>query len=34
MNCAIIIDGRNCYSLEEAFKAGITYDSIGRKCVN
>lgn len=33
MNCAIIIDGRNCYSLEKAYDAGITYDSIGRKCV-
>lgn len=27
----IIIDGRNCYSLEDAKKAGIKYISIGRK---
>lgn len=27
----LIVDGRNCYSLEEARKAGIKYISIGRK---
>lgn len=30
MKKPIIIDGRNCYSVEEAKKEGITYDSIGR----
>ncbi|WP_040344884.1 UDP-glucose dehydrogenase family protein [Neobacillus bataviensis] len=34
MNCPIVIDGRNCYSLESAEEAGIVYDSIGRKKVN
>ncbi len=33
MRHAIIIDGRNCYSLEDARNAGIVYDSIGRKTV-
>ena len=27
----IVLDGRNCYSLEDAEKAGVTYDSMGRK---
>lgn len=31
MKKAIVIDGRNCYPLQEAEKAGIIYDSIGRK---
>ena len=34
MNTPIVIDGRNCYSLINAEKAGIVYDSIGRKKVN
>lgn len=29
----IIIDGRNCFGLKEAFELGITYHSIGRKAV-
>ncbi len=33
MNKPIIIDGRNCYTLQEAEKAGLIYDSIGRKKV-
>jgi len=33
MKRAIVIDGRNCYSLKEAGSAGIVYDSIGRKTV-
>ena len=33
MKSAIVIDGRNCYSLKEAGSAGIVYDSIGRKTV-
>lgn len=31
MNKAIILDGRNCYSLDEAKKCRIIYNSIGRK---
>lgn len=34
MRTPIIIDGRNCYSLEEAKQAGITYYSVGRMKVN
>jgi UDPglucose 6-dehydrogenase len=34
MNHPIVIDGRNCYSVVYAEKAGIIYDSIGRKKVN
>jgi UDPglucose 6-dehydrogenase len=30
MKQAIVIDGRNCYSLQAAADAGIVYDSIGR----
>lgn len=33
MNTAIIFDGRNCYSLEEAEKAKVEYHSIGRKTI-
>jgi len=33
MKSAIVIDGRNCYSLKAASSAGIVYDSIGRKTV-
>ena len=33
MRRAVVIDGRNCYSLEAARNAGIIYDSIGRKTV-
>ena len=30
MKHAIVMDGRNCYSLEEMKRAGIVYESIGR----
>ncbi|MFJ7679208.1 UDP-glucose dehydrogenase family protein [Peribacillus sp. NPDC097198] len=33
MKNPIIIDGRNCYSVEAAEAAGLTYESIGRKTV-
>lgn len=33
MKRAVIIDGRNCYSLTDACAAQIIYDSIGRKTV-
>ncbi|WP_243354425.1 UDP-glucose dehydrogenase family protein [Bacillus litorisediminis] len=33
MNTPIVIDGRNCYRLEDAGHAGITYESIGRPVV-
>lgn len=33
MHKAIVIDGRNCYSLKDAREAGIVYDSIGRRAV-
>jgi UDPglucose 6-dehydrogenase len=33
MKRAIVIDGRNCYCLEDVRGAGIIYDSIGRKAV-
>lgn len=33
MKNPIVIDGRNCYDLEKISKAGIIYDSIGRKVV-
>ncbi|MFJ7747987.1 UDP-glucose dehydrogenase family protein [Peribacillus sp. NPDC097295] len=31
MKNPIIIDGRNCYSLKDVKKAGLTYESIGRR---
>ena len=31
MEKAIVLDGRNCYALEEAEKAGIVYSSVGRR---
>lgn len=34
MNKAIILDGRNCYDLNEAKKYKIIYNSIGRKVIN
>ncbi len=34
MNRPIILDGRNCYSLEEAKENNLIYNSIGRKEVN
>jgi UDPglucose 6-dehydrogenase len=34
MRTPIILDGRNCYSLEKAKQAGITYYSVGRMKVN
>ena len=34
MNKPIILDGRNCYSLDEAKKCNIIYNSIGRKEIN
>ena len=34
MRKAIVIDGRNCYNLDEMKKTKIIYDSIGRKTVN
>lgn len=33
MNHAIILDGRNCYSVADFEGTGIIYDSIGRRCV-
>lgn len=33
MNHAIILDGRNCYSVTDFEGTGIVYDSIGRRCV-
>lgn len=33
MKTAIIFDGRNCYTLEDARKAGIEYHSIGRSSI-
>ncbi|WP_144479311.1 UDP-glucose/GDP-mannose dehydrogenase family protein [Cytobacillus oceanisediminis] len=34
MRQPIIFDGRNCYGLDQAEAAGLTYFSIGRKAVN
>ena len=34
MNKAIVLDGRNCYSLDNAERCKIIYNSIGRKEVN
>ena len=34
MNKPIIIDGRNCFELEEMKKQNVIYDSIGRKTIN
>ncbi|MCM3002988.1 UDP-glucose dehydrogenase family protein [Priestia koreensis] len=34
MRRPIVIDGRNCYRLADAEKAGILYDSIGRETVS
>ena len=34
MRKPIVLDGRNCYQLEEVEKTKITYDSIGRYTVN
>lgn len=34
MKCPIILDGRNCYRLEQFENTKITYDSVGRKTVN
>lgn len=31
MKHAIVLDGRNCYALEDMKRAGITYESIGRQ---
>jgi UDPglucose 6-dehydrogenase len=33
MKTPLVLDGRNCYDLESARKAGILYESIGRKQV-
>lgn len=33
MKKPIILDGRNCYSIEDFRGTGMTYDSIGRQCV-
>ena len=33
MNEPIVIDGRNCYSLEDLKEIKIVYDSIGRKTI-
>lgn len=33
MKTPLVFDGRNCYDLESAHKAGILYESIGRKQV-
>ena len=34
MNRAVVLDGRNCYAIDEAEAAGLTYESIGRRSVN
>ncbi|MFF2857855.1 UDP-glucose dehydrogenase family protein [Peribacillus sp. NPDC058002] len=34
MKTPIVIDGRNCYDLNSAKKAKMTYDSIGRETIN
>ena len=34
MRKPIVIDGRNCYNLEEMKKTSIIYDSIGRRTIN
>jgi UDPglucose 6-dehydrogenase len=33
MKRPLVIDGRNCYKLEAALNAGITYESIGRRII-
>lgn len=33
MTRPVVLDGRNCYALEEARKARVTYDSIGRSAI-
>ena len=34
MRKPIVIDGRNCYNLEDVKNVNIIYESIGRKCIN
>lgn len=34
MKKPIVLDGRNCYNLDEVKKTNIVYDSIGRKTIN
>ena len=34
MKKPVVIDGRNCYNLEEMKKTNVIYDSIGRKTIN
>ena len=34
MKRPIVIDGRNCYNLDEMKKTNVIYDSIGRKTIN
>ena len=34
MKRPIVMDGRNCYALEQFEGSGITYGSIGRKTIN
>ena len=34
MRVPIVLDGRNCYSLESFENTNIIYDSIGRKTIN
>lgn len=34
MKKPIVIDGRNCYNLDEIKKTNVIYDSIGRKTIN
>ncbi|MEC2071318.1 UDP-glucose dehydrogenase family protein [Alkalihalophilus marmarensis] len=34
MEQAVVFDGRNCYSLEDAKRAGVTYYSVGRPCIH
>lgn len=34
MKCPIVLDGRNCYTLEQFEGTGITYSSIGRRTIN
>ena len=33
MNNAIICDGRNCYTIDEAIESGVEYYSVGRKSI-
>ena len=34
MNKPIVLDGRNCYSLDQMKNTKVIYDSVGRSVVN